>query len=272
MSYTFGDMPARLPSQRGYLTAVMGPVPDNASAREQSGITAGLTATEIANLIMDGEISRIISNACSQEGELNNLFQDKINASRDEFAAQLTDMEEILDSTVIAVNEERDHLRAAAGDDEELLEAINLSFAVADEEAGENEQPGEDRRADNAGRDQRARLIAETRIYQDDLGRGGRLSMKQILTTVVGNVLQAAGPLIGGMLSKTSDETSSQVKLAASKKEFDDCVSDLIEIYDEMAAARAGVLTLQQKNVNAKTELRQLRMTYHVSELRHICH
>jgi hypothetical protein len=50
------------------------------------------------------------------------------------------------------------------------------------------------------------------------------------------------------------------VKLAASKKEFEDCVSDLIDIYDEMAAARAGVLTLQQKNVNAKTELRQLRM------------
>eukprot|EP01047_Picozoa_sp_COSAG01_P057871 COSAG01_NODE_6741_length_3521_cov_8.811222_6_plen_31_part_00 len=30
MSYTFGEMPARLPSQRGYLTAVMGLVPDNA--------------------------------------------------------------------------------------------------------------------------------------------------------------------------------------------------------------------------------------------------
>jgi hypothetical protein len=105
-------------------------------------------------------------------------------------------MEEILDSTVVAVNEERDHLRAATGDDEELLEAINLSFAVADEEAGEDDQLGEDRRANNTGRDQRARLIAETRIYQDDLGRGGRLSMEHILTTVVGNVLQAAGPLI----------------------------------------------------------------------------
>jgi uncharacterized Fe-S cluster-containing radical SAM superfamily protein len=112
MSYTFGDTPARLPSQRSYLTVVMGLVPDNASAREQSGITTGLTATEIANLIKDGEISRIISIACSQEGELN-----KINASRDEFAAQLTNMEEILDSTVIAVNEERDHLQAAAGDE-----------------------------------------------------------------------------------------------------------------------------------------------------------
>jgi hypothetical protein len=100
----------------------------------------------------------------------------------------------MMDSTVVAVNEERDHLRAAAGDDEELLEAINLSFAVADEEAGENEPLGEDRRADNAGRDHYARLIAETRIYQDDLGRGGRLSMEQILTTVVGSVLQARPP------------------------------------------------------------------------------
>jgi hypothetical protein len=78
------------------------------------------------------------------------------------------------------VNEERDHLWAAAGDDEELLEAINLSFAVVDEEAGENEQPSEDHQADNARRDQRAWLIAETRIYQDDLGCRGRLSMKQI--------------------------------------------------------------------------------------------
>jgi hypothetical protein len=186
MSYTFGDTPARLPSQRSYLTVVMGLVPDNASAREQSGITAGLTATEIANLIKDGEISRIISIACSQEGELNNLFQNKINASRDEFAAQLTDMEEILDSTVIAVNEERDHLRAAAGDDEELLEAINLSFAVADEEAGENEPLGEDRRADNAGRDQRARLIADVpsclRSAATSLPRFLRISYRCTLT------------------------------------------------------------------------------------------
>eukprot|EP01047_Picozoa_sp_COSAG01_P090966 COSAG01_NODE_22682_length_845_cov_14.376676_1_plen_68_part_00 len=54
---------------------------------EQSGITARLSATEFAGLTKNEDISRLISIACSQEGDLNNFFQDKINASRDDFAA-----------------------------------------------------------------------------------------------------------------------------------------------------------------------------------------
>ena len=88
MSHIFSDAHARMSSRRECLTAVMGPVPDHASAREQSGVTARLNATAFAGLTEHEDISRLISLACSQEGELNHFFQDKINASRDEFAAR----------------------------------------------------------------------------------------------------------------------------------------------------------------------------------------
>ena len=51
MSIFTSETPARMDSQRGCLTAVMGLETDTVSARELRGKTAELNATEIANII-----------------------------------------------------------------------------------------------------------------------------------------------------------------------------------------------------------------------------
>ena len=70
MSIFTSETPARTDSQRGHLTAVMGPVSDTASDRELRGKPAELNASEIANITSSPEINDIIS-------ECNNLNWSK---------------------------------------------------------------------------------------------------------------------------------------------------------------------------------------------------
>jgi hypothetical protein len=132
------------------------------SVPEGRRVLPQLSAIELARLVTNEDISNLINEASSSQGIFARFVQDKIHAVKDTFADALSGIEQELDRTV-AVNPHHEELWAAAGGDEDLLEAVNLSInlSLADDGGGDT-QPDHIGRAQAASRDHRSRW---RRIY-----------------------------------------------------------------------------------------------------------